>query len=179
MEDHRKDQRTGDTVTEQAAFTVLSPTLPEGMTKEEGRLISRLIDDHWDADKSRYQAGWNDVRIAEDGGKSLMLVKFVRERDFDGPGEDPNIEEFLSHTLKLENEIEDLGRRFDEWSGSTTMTMLEDIKTKMVDIGAAVNKDSRLRTEYQEKHSKVKAELHRCLELAKTLQPNLTAKKKY
>lgn len=73
--------------------------------REDGRLISRAIEDHWDAPLAGYKVGWSDVKMAEDLGVPLDWVKMIRERDFGGSGEDPTIQQFIAEQIGIRQEI--------------------------------------------------------------------------
>jgi hypothetical protein len=75
------------------------------MTRDEGRILSRTIEDHWDEAGGCYQIGWSDTKLAADNGVPAEWVKAIRERDFGGTGEDPTFALFVAQQLEVKREM--------------------------------------------------------------------------
>jgi hypothetical protein len=78
------------------------------LTREDGRLLSRAIEDHWDDAHKVYRTGWSDVKLATSMGAPVDWVKAIRERDFGGTGEDPGLMAFLAEQVSIRMDLRDL-----------------------------------------------------------------------
>jgi len=143
MSDHVKQQQPAEPV----------------MSKEDGRILSRLIEDHWDEQMVRYQPGWSDTKIAEDSGKPVAWVKARRELDFGGVGEDPGIVEFLAQQLEIGTEMQVLGTQFEELSSSVSELTGQHAKV------------ARMLEKYRDTHNALAGKVSRLKEAADKLGP--------
>lgn len=75
------------------------------MTRDDGRILSRLIEDHWDEANACYRLGWSDVKLAEANGVPVDWVRQIRERDFGGTGEDPTLTAFIAGQIEVKREM--------------------------------------------------------------------------
>lgn len=78
------------------------------MSREDARLLSRTIEDHWDEVNGCYQMGWSDTKLADDAGVPIDWVKAIRERDFGGTGEDPTLVAFVAAQVEVKREAQAL-----------------------------------------------------------------------
>lgn len=85
-----------------------SPEVSREMSREDGRLLSRTIEDHWDEQSTSYKIGWSDQRVADDLSVPPGWVKAIRERDFGGNGEEPGLALFLAEQVAVKREIGEL-----------------------------------------------------------------------
>lgn len=81
------------------------PTAQRAMTRDDGRILSRLIEDHWDEVNACYRMGWSDLKLAEANGVPVDWVKEIRERDFGGTGEDPTLTAFIAAQIEVKREM--------------------------------------------------------------------------
>jgi hypothetical protein len=91
-----------------AKVVELPPQASREMSREDGRLLSRAIEDHWDEATTGYQIGWSDKRIADDMSVSIDWVRGIRERDFGGTGDEPGLALFLAEQVSVKREIGEL-----------------------------------------------------------------------
>lgn len=161
MSEHKKDPEK----------PAVPATAPLEMTKEDGRLISRIIEEHWDANLNCYHHGWSDQKLADDVGKAVEWVRTIRDRDFGGVGDDPDVHIFLEKVMALDNETTAEERRLDELSSSTTATasLLDAVRKQMVDVTNQQNKTDRVIAEQKDRHAKMKIEVRRLVELAEKI----------
>jgi hypothetical protein len=85
----------------EAAATVPAEVTIREMSKVDGRLISREVEDHWDMAAERYQPGWGDTALAEHLGVPVEWVREIRERDFGGVGEDMALQEAIARQVRI------------------------------------------------------------------------------
>ena len=85
-----------------------SPEKSREMSREDGRLLSRAIEDHWQESSSSYALGWSDQKIAADMSVPVEWVKTIRERDFGGSGDEPGLALFLAEQVAVRREIGEL-----------------------------------------------------------------------
>src|SRR5688572_29361691 len=97
MANHKKD--------EPAKVVLKAVPQAKEMSREDGRLISRSIEDHWDETNACYQMGWSDKKLADDLSVPLDWVKEIRERDFGGIGDDPTIIQFIAAQIEIKSEM--------------------------------------------------------------------------
>lgn len=98
MADHKKDEPA------KVVLKAVQPQ-PKEMSREDGRLISRSIEDHWDETNACYQMGWSDRKLADDLSVPLDWVKDIRERDFGGTGDDPTVIQFIAAQIEIKSEM--------------------------------------------------------------------------
>lgn len=143
MEDHVKNNGTA--------------TAPGVMSKEEGRILSRLIEDRWDEAAVRYRPGWSDAKLAAEVGKPVAWVKERRELDFGGTGEDPGVVDFIAEQVKLDTEMQGLRSLMEELAGSVS------------ELGSQHDKVQRLLEKYRDGHNALATKAQRLTEVAKGL----------
>lgn len=90
------------------------PEQQRSMSRDDGRVLSRAIEDHWDETGVCYQPGWSDVRMAEEMGTPLEWVKAIRERDFGGVGEDPGLLAFMAEQASIRVALTDLTSQLEQ-----------------------------------------------------------------
>jgi hypothetical protein len=131
--------------------------------REDGRLLSRAIEDHWDDAVKRYRPGWSDVRVGEDQGVPIDWVKTIRERDFGGVGEDPGLEKFIAATVEIKAEMAELHSFADALASSVSAfeTTHQEHSQRL----------STMMEKYREGHNKLTAKVHKLTEVAGTLRP--------
>jgi hypothetical protein len=129
------------------------------MSREDGRLIFKAIESRWDDNRERYQSGWSDAKIAEKEGVSVEWVKIIRERDYGGAGEDPELVDFIAEQVTLKKESDDLHKHFQE------------LVTSAANIRQELDKHDRLAESYRDKMTKLASKVHSLTEVATKLKP--------
>lgn len=148
MEDHVKKTETP-----------AEPFAPETMSKEEGRILSRMIDDHWDAVTIRYAPGWSDTKMAEHAGKPVECVRFIRERDFGGTGDDPDMVAFVEGQVKANIELEAL------------KAMMGELESAISSLGSGYEHAQRTLDKYRDAHNALHNKVKRLSEIAEKMPP--------
>ena len=139
---------------------------PRIMTREDGRLISRAIEDHWDKeDKERYQPGWSDRKIAEDYGCPVEWVQAIRERDFGGVGEDPDVHEFIARLNIVVAQASEIEKHHTEYLSSSS-----SLESKLADLKQEVAREGRNRENVRDKTEKLRDEVRALVALAENFQ---------
>lgn len=141
-------------VVENAAETMKAR---EVMTREDGRLISRLIEDHWDETMKRYHPGWSDVKLAQEVGKPIDWVSLIRERDFGGVGEDPALVQLVQEVIAIRGEGEALQR------------LLAGLESASAEYTAHYNTVKSLLVKYKDAHLVLQNKVNRLSEVADKL----------
>lgn len=139
--------------------TEVQADAPVTMSREDGRLISRMIEDHWSESHARYQPGWSDAKLAADIGKPQAWVKEIRERDFGGVGEDPGVIEFIAQQVEVAGELDGLRKSLDELAMSTA------------DLSAMHTRTTSMFEKYRDRHNVLSEKVKRLGEVAKALDP--------
>jgi hypothetical protein len=148
MEDHKKP----------APAPAVATTV-EGISKEDGRILSRLIEDHWDDVHCRYMPTWSDLRLAEDCGKPIEHVRMIRERDFGGVGEDPLLTDFVAATVSITGDLDLL--RAD----------MEGLAASVSTLTSQADKSRALLDKYRDSHNALAAKVKHLKDTADQLRP--------
>lgn len=136
------------------------------MSREDGRLLSRAIEDHWDEASKLYQPGWSDVRMAEENGTPVEWVKAIRERDFGGVGEDPGLTAFLAEQASIRVALTDLTGQLEQMTkalGASTIWSQ--------DVLAQIENDRRKLDGYRNAHNRLFDKVTKLTEAAEALTP--------
>lgn len=141
----------------------VEPAEQRSISREDGRLLSRAIEDHWDEASKHYTPGWSDVKLAAEMGVPIDWVKMIRERDFGGVGDDPGVERLIAELAPLKTELSDLQALGEELT--TTAAAFESTHIEHA-------KKMALRLEsYREKHNALATKVHKLGEIAAQLRP--------
>jgi hypothetical protein len=130
-----------------------------GMTKEDGRILSRLIEDHWDEDHNRYRPGYSDAALAKEVGRPIEWVKARRELDFGGTGEDPGLVDFIAAQVQLNTDMGGLRSLMDELAGSVS------------ELSSQHQKVQRMLEKYRDAHLALQGKANKLGEIAGRLAP--------
>jgi len=160
MEDHVKKNgedmaKVADRLTEVRHV----PAAMLEMSKEDGRIISRLIEDRWDEQGGCYKPGWSDAKLAEEVKRPVEWIKARRELDFGGTGEDPGIVDFLKAQVALSSELAGLRSEMDLLAGSVS------------ELSSAHQKVQRQLEKYRDGHNALAGKAQRLQEVASKLTP--------
>ena len=143
---------------------------PREMTKEDGRLLFREIEQVWDdhPGAEAYKAGWSDARLAGKLGVPLDWVKQIRERDYGGVGEDPAITEYVKEHMAVEKQFGMISAGMQELSASVAVYRRElETVAKKVDTELS---------RYRDRHNMLAERVKKLGEVAHRLQPPVETK---
>lgn len=135
------------------------------MSKEDGRIISRLIEDRWDEASACYKPGWSDAKLAEEVGRPVEWIRQRRELDFGGTGEDPGIVDFLKAQVALNTDLAGLRTEMDQLAGSVS------------ELASLNQKVQRQLEKYRDGHNALATKATRLQEVAGKLTPPFTERK--
>lgn len=135
------------------------------MSKEDGRIISRLIEDRWDEAGGCYKPGWSDAKLAEEVGRPVEWIRQRRELDFGGTGEDPGIVDFLKAQVALSTDLAGLRSEMDQLAGSVS------------ELASAHLKVQRQLEKYRDGHNALATKATRLQEVAGKLTPPFPERK--
>lgn len=135
------------------------PTPAPAIPREDGRLISRSIEEHWNEPQACYQIDWSDVKLAEHLGVDVSWVKTIRERDFGGTGEDPNIQVFIASQIDIRRDIGAL---------TTQIGMIED---KLKNTAAVQHEAETTLNHYRNGHRRLLERVEQLNKIAETIAP--------
>lgn len=113
---HAKDDRCPKCVAAKKGKTVLkvvppSETPPRTMGRDDRRIIFEKLNDTYVDEKTGYDSGWSDHRVASDLGVPRKWVENVREEMFGSVGTNAEMTEFLA---KCETDIVEAKRFLEE-----------------------------------------------------------------
>lgn len=127
--------------------------------RKDARILSRLIEDHWDEGGARYLPGYSDMRLAQEVSRPVEWVKAIRERDFGGVGEDPQLTDFLAATISITEELAGLHGH------------MEGLAASVSELTSQHDKVQRLLEKYRDGHNALAAKTKRLSEVADHMRP--------
>ena len=116
--------------TEEKNETVVKPTPPRVMGREDRRIVFEKLNDVYLDERRGYDSGWSDHKVSIDLGVPRAWVEQVREEMF-GPASNPEMTDFL----KAAAELQDIKAQIA--SMATLRDQLENIKTAIGGINLA------------------------------------------
>lgn len=136
--------------------TTAEPVLAT-LSREDGRLLSRAIEDRWDEAHKTYTTGWSDAKLGEEMGVPVDWVKTIRERDFGGTGEDPGMMAFMTEQVSIRVGMGDLARQLEASSA-----LHNGITEEIADLGRKLDG-------YKRAHGRMFEQVQKLDDLAKHL----------
>lgn len=144
---------------------VPAPVEAREMSKEDGRLVFKAIEAHWNdhKDVNAYLPGWSDGKLAEAEGVPVDWIRTIRERDFGGSGDDPAITRYIAEHLALEKQFGMVTAGMQELSASVAIYSRE--------LAAAKQKIEAELGRYRDRHNMLAERVKKLGETARGLQP--------
>lgn len=108
--DHRCPACVAASLQPQPKLTVVPNPMPETKAqprtaKEDRRIIFAQLNEVYVDEKTGYQEGWNDGRVAKHLGVPLEVVKELREENFGPPGIDPGLVDLITEARLIREQV--------------------------------------------------------------------------